>query len=152
MSSSGKLMMRKILFVALLGVIVLVAVLALRGPSGPWVVPDEAKRRANPVQPSATVLNAARTVYMDRCAHCHGFNGRGDGVDAQKHNVKPTNFTDAAGENARTDGELFYQISEGRRPMPGFASRLSEEQRWELVLLIRSFSGSMKVPGDAKAE
>src|ERR1700760_533601 len=144
------LALRKILFVMLLGVVVLVAVLALRGPSGPWVVPEEAKRRANPGQPSGATLNAARSVYMDRCAHCHGFNGRGYGVDAAKHGVKPTNFTDAARENARTDGELLYQITEGWRPMAGVGSKLSEEQRWELVLLIRSFSGSLKLPAEMK--
>jgi len=42
--------------------------------------------------------------------------------------------------NGATDGELFYQISEGRKPMPSFKKRLSEEQRWQLVLLIRSFA------------
>ena len=41
--------------------------------------------------------------------------------------------------SATTDGELFYQISEGRKPMPAFKKRLTEEQRWQLVLLVRSF-------------
>src|ERR1700759_3437981 len=105
MKAKGGLALRTGVFVGLLVMIVVVAFLALRS-SGPWVVPEEVKRRVNPVQPSGDAINAARTVYMDRCAHCHGFNGRGDGVDAAKHGVKPTNFTDAARENARTDGEL----------------------------------------------
>jgi mono/diheme cytochrome c family protein len=137
----------KILFVALLGLIVLAAILALNH-SGPWVVPEEAKRRVNPLQLSPAALGSARGVYTDRCAHCHGDTGKGNGPDAQKHNTKPTDFTDADQENARTDGELFYQISEGHRPMPGFKSRLSEEQRWQLVLLIRSFSNPQ--PGGKK--
>jgi len=32
-----------------------------------------------------------------------------------------------------TDGELFYKISEGHRPMPSFKKRFTEEQRWQLV-------------------
>jgi hypothetical protein len=42
-----------------------------------------------------------------------------------------------------TDGALFYEVSEGRRPMPEFKTRMTEEQRWQLVLLMRSFSGTV---------
>jgi mono/diheme cytochrome c family protein len=40
---------------------------------------------------------------------------------------------------AVTDGELFYKLTEGRKPMPSFKKRLSDEQRWRMVLLIRAF-------------
>ena len=49
--------------------------------------------------------------------------------------------------NEATDGELFYKISEGKKPMPVFKNKLSEEQRWELVFLIRSFAESASAPG-----
>jgi mono/diheme cytochrome c family protein len=39
-----------------------------------------------------------------------------------------------------TDGEIFYQISQGRKPMPAFKKRLSEEERWQLVLYVRSLA------------
>jgi mono/diheme cytochrome c family protein len=54
----------------------------------------------------------------------------------------PGNLTDAKHMSTRTDGELFYQISQGRKPMPSFKKRLTEEQRWQLVLLVRSFAES----------
>jgi mono/diheme cytochrome c family protein len=41
-----------------------------------------------------------------------------------------------------TDGEIYYQITEGRKPMPSFKKRLTEEQRWQLVLLVRSFASA----------
>jgi len=44
--------------------------------------------------------------------------------------------------NSVSDGELFYKISEGHRPMPGFRKRFTEQQRWQLVIFIRSFGGS----------
>ena len=47
---------------------------------------------------------------------------------------------------AMTDGELFYKLSEGHKPMPSFKKRLSEDQRWRLVLLLRSFA---RTPGAA---
>jgi hypothetical protein len=48
--------------------------------------------------------------------------------------------------NGATDGELFYKISEGKKPMPVFKSKLTEDQRWGLVLLIRSFTQSTTLP------
>jgi mono/diheme cytochrome c family protein len=136
-----KLRLRQSLFVALLALIVLAVVLGVTS-RGQWNIPEEARRRPNPVQPSAQALDAARNIYKDRCAHCHGDTGKGDGPDAWKHLTTPTDFTDARRMSALTDGELFYQISEGRRPMPAFKTRLTEEQRWQLVLLIRSFARS----------
>ncbi len=46
--------------------------------------------------------------------------------------------------SAQSDGELFYKISEGRRPMPEFKTKLTEQQRWQLVLLMRSLASTDK--------
>ena len=105
-----------------------------------WPVPEEAKQLKNPLQPTAPALKSARDVYADKCAHCHGDTGKGDGQDAGKYDPAPTDFTDAKRMSAATDGELFYKISEGKKPMPVFKNKLSEDQRWELVLLIRSLA------------
>jgi mono/diheme cytochrome c family protein len=107
-----------------------------------WPVPEEAKQLKNPLQPTAPALKSARDVYADKCAHCHGDTGKGDGRDANRYDPAPTDLTDSKKMNLATDGELFYKISEGKKPMPVFKNKLSEDQRWELVLLIRSFSHS----------
>lgn len=105
-----------------------------------WPVPEEAKQLKNPLQPTASALKSAREVYVDKCAHCHGDSGKGDGKDASKYDPAPTDFTDGKQMSEATDGELFYKISEGKKPMPVFKNKLTEEQRWELVLLLRSFT------------
>jgi mono/diheme cytochrome c family protein len=107
-----------------------------------WPVPEEAKQLKNPLQPTAPALKSAREVYLDKCAHCHGDTGKGDGRDASRYDPAPTDFTDAKRMSAATDGELFYKISEGKKPMPVFKTKLSEDQRWELVLFIRSLAES----------
>jgi len=104
-----------------------------------WPVPEEARQLKNPLQPTAPALKSARDVYADKCAHCHGDTGKGDGRDANRYDPAPTDLTDSKKMNSATDGELFYKISEGKKPMPVFKNKLSEDQRWELVLLIRSF-------------
>jgi mono/diheme cytochrome c family protein len=132
------LKMRKLLFVFLLGLIGISIFLAVR-QNTPWLVPEAEKSRKNPLSPSMASIEAIQSVYRDDCAQCHGDSGRGDGPKAAEHNPRPADFTDAARFSAIGDGELFYKISEGRKPMPAFKNRLTEEQRWQLVLLIRAF-------------
>ncbi len=117
-----------------------------------WPVPEEAKQLKNPLQPTAAALKSAREVYADKCAHCHGDTGKGDGRDANRYDPAPTDLTDPKKMNPATDGELFYKISEGKKPMPVFKNKLTEDQRWQLVLLIRSFAESAKLPADTLAK
>src|ERR1700674_394153 len=133
------LALRKMLFAFVMALIVLSLILAAL-QSREWVIPEEAKRLQNPVAPSAAAMAAARLIYLDKCAQCHGDTGKGDGPEGKMYQPAPGNLTDAKHMSTRTDGELFYQISQGRKPMPGFKKRLSEEQRWQLVLLVRSFA------------
>jgi hypothetical protein len=63
----------------------------------------------------------------------------------------PSNLTEPKHMNHLTDGEIFYQITQGRKPMPSFRKKLSEDQRWQLVILVRSFvAPDTPVPAPAK--
>jgi len=110
--------------------------------SGPWIVPESAKQLKNPLAPSESTLAATRSVYRDKCAECHGDSGKGDGSQAAKYRTKPSDLTDPSRLDAQTDGELFYKITYGHKPMPAFRKRLTDNQRWQLVLLIRDFCRS----------
>lgn len=135
----------KILFVALLA-LAGVAIGYAISENRPWTVPEEAKRLRNPVQPSAAGLEAAKSIYHEKCANCHGDSGKGDGSDAASYYPKPTDLADASHMSSITDGELFYKISNGHKPMPAFKRKLPEEQRWQLVLLVRSFAQANPPP------
>ena len=60
------------------------------------------------------------------------------------YSTKPANFTDAHMMSEMSDGELFYKMTEGREPMPSFRRQLTEEQRWQLVHYIRTFTPKPK--------
>jgi mono/diheme cytochrome c family protein len=137
---------RKILFATLLALICIALVYAVLQRDKPWVVPEEVKKLKNPLAASESTLKAARGIYMDECAQCHGEHGKGDGPEAKMHDPPPSDITDARHMSTVTDGEIFYQISEGRKPMPSFKKRLTEDQRWGLVLLVRTFSASSALP------
>lgn len=130
---------RLILFICALALILLAVGLAVFRQA-PWIVPLPDKARKNPLTLTDANINAAKPIYNDKCANCHGDTGKGDGSDAMMYDPAPADLTDAAKMSKVTDGEIFYQISEGRKPMPSFKKKLTEEQRWQLVLLVRSFA------------
>lgn len=112
-----------------------------------WTVPEEVKKLKNPVPATKAGLDVAREIYADKCAKCHGDTGKGDGAEAAMYSVKVSDFTDARARKAMTDGEIFYKLTEGRRPMPSFKKRLTDEQRWQLVNFIRTFAVKSANPG-----
>lgn len=134
------LRLRKLLFAALLAIIGISLVYSVYQQNKPWIVPEEFKSLKNPLVPSESNLNSARQLYREECAQCHGDYGKGDGPQARTHKPLPADLTDASRMANVTDGEIFYQITEGRRPMPSFKNRMTQDQRWQLVLLLRSFA------------
>jgi hypothetical protein len=133
------LKMRKALLVVLL-LVIAGAIGFTVWENRPWSVPESARTMKNPISPSATDLETICPIYRDKCSACHGLTGRGDGHDASLYDPKPTDFSDVRHMSGVPDGELFYKLTEGRKPMPSFKKRLSDEQRWRMVVLIRTFS------------
>ncbi|MGH9863875.1 MAG: c-type cytochrome [Candidatus Acidiferrales bacterium] len=96
----------------------------------------------NPVPSNFATLDSARSLYQSDCAKCHGIAGDGKRPPGSiyAYSTQPTNFTDSKLLDAISDGEIFWKITNGRKPMPSFKIRLTDEQRWGLVNLIRVFA------------
>lgn len=104
----------------------------------PWVAPEEARAVENPIPPSEEALAAGRAAYEARCATCHGDTARGDGKATRFIRPAPADLATVEARDRMTDGEIFYKITEGRKPMPGMARTLSEEERWQVVHYLRT--------------
>ena len=100
--------------------------------------PKDIQTKKNPVASSDAVLAKAKTVYEENCLMCHGETGKGDGPMASMLKEKPADISDAKIMGEATDGEIFWFITKGKKPMPPFETKLSEEERWSLVHLMRS--------------
>ena len=83
-NSPRTLRLRKLIFGSLIAVIFIAIVIGLY-QNRPWTIPEEAKLRKNPIASSPAVLAAARAIYLDKCANCHGQTGKGDGPDAASY-------------------------------------------------------------------
>lgn len=137
---------------ALVAVCVLICgaiTLAVMSSRPNWNAPPQVKAEKNPVSPDAASLAEAGEIYGKHCVSCHGEKGDGKGKRAPRLSVAPSDFTDAHAMSQLTDGDLFWKIGAGRRPMPSFQSRLSEKQRWEMVGYIREFAAQPPAPPPA---
>jgi mono/diheme cytochrome c family protein len=105
----------------------------------PLQIPDDAKAMPNPLAGTDQNVALGSRLYASQCAMCHGSAGAGDGALATRLKIEMPDFTDAAGQTARTDGELFYILSHGHGHMPA-ETRLPEDSRWAMVLAIRAMA------------
>jgi mono/diheme cytochrome c family protein len=106
-----------------------------------WSIPAEAKLVKNPIHDDpATAAKQILPVFLDKCSECHGETGQGNGPQAKMYDPRPSPLTDTTRLATVTDGELFYVISNGHKPMPSYKRKLTDDQRWQLVLLVRAFS------------
>jgi mono/diheme cytochrome c family protein len=103
------------------------------------ISPEEAERK-NPVPPTPEGLAEARRFYKYQCAMCHGENGDGKGDLVETMKLKMNDWRDASSLTGRTDGELFYILTNGKGAMSGQGDRTKEQMRWNLINLTRSFS------------
>ncbi len=103
-----------------------------------WSAPARARSMPNPVPATPEAIAAGADIYKVHCQSCHGIKGDGKGERAEKLNVAPADLTDGNAMAGETDGILFWKISEGHRPMPGYKRKLSDVERWQLVDYIRT--------------
>ena len=103
-----------------------------------WVVPEDAKAVESPFPPDDDVISEGATLYQRNCLMCHGETGKGDGPAAARIEPAPPDITTAEAQDRMTDGEMFYKITVGKRPMREFESKLEEDERWMVVHFLRT--------------
>ena len=81
-------------------------------------------------------------VYAEHCAACHGSTGRGDGALVDQLPAPPLDLAAAGRRRSVAPADDFQTVTEGRldRMMPPFAAALTDEQRWDVVVALRSFA------------
>ncbi len=135
-----KLISRKqmLLNLSLVSIALLFSCFALAQHASPWNAPESAKSQKNPFPPDKSSIIRGRNSYIIECARCHGETGKGDGPAAVKlGKVIPPDLTKDKVQS-QSDGELYWKISEGRRPMPYKEKALTDDQRWDVINYLRS--------------
>lgn len=117
--------------------------------------PDEAARAgAELVNPLAHApeshLGRGAAVYKAFCQACHGAGGLGDG-EVTRRGVPPPPSLLAENAMNLPDGRMFHIITYGQGNMASYASQVSREDRWKVILHIRSLQGRLATSQPASA-
>jgi mono/diheme cytochrome c family protein len=134
-------MLKPLLFVSAV-VLLGVAASSVPGPAAQESAPAPATTgQKNPVRPTEKSQARAKEIYNVDCAICHGEKGDGKTDLAKDMDLKLGDWTDAKTLAARSDGELFNRIRNGKDKMPAEGSgRAKDDEVWNLVHYIRGMS------------
>jgi mono/diheme cytochrome c family protein len=102
------------------------------------------------LRPAAAAGDAAAgaKIFADRCARCHGPDGKGDGPDLAKLHPKsnPVNWTRPVVMKQWSDQEIIDIITKGGKAvgsspvMPPYQGKLTEDQIKDLLAFVRSLA------------
>ena len=123
----------------IIGVISIVLVSFSTAFQDKWVVPDKYVKMQNPTDKSDKEnLTIGKSLYSKHCKSCHGKEGYGDGPKAAELKGDLGDFSSEKFQ-LQTDGELFYKLTIGRKDMPEFLKKISDdEDRWLIVNYLRT--------------
>ena len=128
-----------VFFTALIGSALIAVSLGEPESKEKWVAPAAEAGKKSPVPVNDSSLAVGQKVYLQRCAGCHGKTGNGDGPDAADLGIHPAKLSDPA-IRGQADGELFWKVTVGKKPMPSYRSRLSPTDRWSVINYLRTLS------------
>jgi len=83
----------------------------------------------------AVAISAGEGIYDQSCSMCHGEDGSG-GLPGAPDFTAP----EAGAEIQNNSGEQFCIIAEGLNTMPGWKETLTDEQMWQVLTYVNSFS------------
>jgi mono/diheme cytochrome c family protein len=108
--------------------------------SAGWTIPAKFKTMKNPVASGKESVADGKDLYAKHCKSCHGSAGLGDGTKAAGLDVSCGDFSTKKFQ-ATSDGEIFFQISEGKGKMPSFKKLIPEDNgRWAIVNFLRTMA------------
>ncbi len=102
--------------------------------------PETYKKPTVPIDVISIVAGAH--LYAENCVNCHGPQGKGTKPFPDPDVRDPTDLLTQEHTAKYTVGNVFHQLSYGipGTEMPGFADKLSEEERWDLINFLHAMS------------
>ncbi len=95
----------------------------------------------NPLEPSASNIEAGKSLYRLHCAVCHGDSGMGSEAGLEL-DPPVARLGGLSRQPIASDGFYDWVISEGgvplRSAMPPFKNVLKQEDIWKIVLYLRT--------------
>ena len=95
-------------------------------------------QKTPPVAADEAAYTAGTTIYKDNCAVCHGLPNVEETKIAKGMYPHPPQLFKGKGVTDDEAGETYWKVANGIRltGMPGFKTRLSETEMWQVSLLL----------------
>ena len=87
------------------------------------------------VASTAFAADSGADLFKAKCASCHGATGAGDTAMGKSMKLKDLGSPDV--QNA-SDADLANVIAKGKKPMPAYEGKLTNDQIQDLVKYIRT--------------
>ncbi len=84
---------------------------------------------------SAFAADSGADLFKAKCAGCHGASGGADTAMAKSMHIKDLGSAEV---QSKSDAELTDVIAKGKKPMPAYEGKLTNDQIQEVVKYIRS--------------
>ena len=94
----------------------------------------------SPFKTNSTVILAGKILYERNCQHCHGKQGKGDGLVGKVYKGVPS-YTSRAIRNVSL-GHIFHVITYGKGRMGAHASQVEVLDRWRIAHYVQSLQKS----------
>lgn len=130
-------MMRFVIFFGILGMLLSSFTDTYDKVQQDWKAPAWTDTLYNPYHIEPLTLPQAQEIYLLYCVCCHGDQGQGYALEHTNQEVPDFKWDRVV---KQSDGALYWKVREGKGIMPGFKSKLSDEQSWQLVEYIRDLS------------
>lgn len=104
---------------------------------------EASKAAVNPLEVNEHNLAQGKQLYVAMCGPCHGADGSGKGhiVELGKYPAPPSYATGNSSRGGSmkdlTDGQIYHTIQYGLNLMGSYASQLSPEERWQVVMYVK---------------
>ena len=105
-----------------------------------------------PIPFDAVSIANGTAIYSENCVTCHGLQGKGNGILSRTLTTVLPDMLMEAHVDAHTAGDLYHWITFGMKDtdMPGYADKLDEEDRWDLInffhALYRGYQARLLTP------
>lgn len=98
--------------------------------------------RRPPVPFDVISISNGAALYAQHCAECHGSQGMGNGIKSRTLSTKLPDLLIEPHIVEHTPGDFYNWITNGMKntDMPGYADKLSDGDRWDLVNYIHALS------------
>ena len=108
--------------------------------------PQDALRAGEELKSTLDSTNAqarqrGEFVFANFCAVCHGAGGAGNGPVPQRGYPAPPSLLVEHALKMK-DGQMFHVLTYGQNNMPSYASQLSREDRWNVILYVRTIQAA----------